>query len=96
MAEVKPKAAPPAEPASRVWRKLPARYHRIVLPLVLSFFMTCVVSFISTWRSIGFIESFVRTWLGAWGLSWLVAFPLLLVVLPAARAVTRFWVDEPS
>jgi hypothetical protein len=61
----------------------------------LSLFMTCVVSLISTWRSIGLVEGFVRTWLGAWALSWLVAFPLLLVVLPLARAVTRWWVDDP-
>ena len=76
-------------------RKLPARYYALVLPLVLSAVMTCVVSLISTWRSVGLIEGFVRLWLGAWGLSWIVAFPLLLVAMPLARAVTRLWVDEP-
>lgn len=75
--------------------RLPARYHGIVLPLVLSFFMTCIVSLVSTWRSVGFIAGFVELWLGAWGLSWLVAFPLLLVILPLARAATRWLVEEP-
>jgi Protein of unknown function (DUF2798) len=65
------------------------------LPLFLSALMTCVVSLISTWRSVGLIDGFVPLWLGAWALSWLVAFPLLLVALPLARTVTRFWVDEP-
>ena len=41
------------------------------------------------------IDGFVRLWLGAWGLSWLVAFPLLFVALPLARAFTRFWVEDP-
>lgn len=75
--------------------RLPARYYGIVLPLILSFLMTCVVSLISTLKSVGLIDGFVALWLGAWGLSWLVAFPLLLVVLPAARAVARWWVEEP-
>jgi hypothetical protein len=75
--------------------RLPARYHAIVLPLILSFFMTCVVSLISTLRSVGLIEGVVPLWLGAWGLSWAVAFPLLLVVMPLARAVARWCVEEP-
>lgn len=83
----------PTGPAGR--RKLPARYFNLVLPLILSALMTCVVSLISTWLSVGLIDGFLKVWLGAWGLSWLVAFPLLLVVLPLARAVTRFWVNEP-
>jgi hypothetical protein len=84
-----------APAARRTRRKLPARYQAIVLPLFLSAVMTCVVSLISTWRSVGLIDGFVRLWLGAWALSWVVAFPLLLVALPLARAVTRFWVEDP-
>jgi hypothetical protein len=76
-------------------RKLPARYHGIVMPLILSLLMTCVVSFISTWRSVGFVAGFTKLWLGAWALSWLVAFPLLLVVLPLARVATSWWVEDP-
>jgi hypothetical protein len=83
------------EPARPRRKKLPPRYFTLVLPLVLSALMTCVVSLISTWRSVGLIDGFARLWLGAWGLSWVVAFPLLLVALPLARTVTRLWVDEP-
>lgn len=86
-------ASKPAAGAAR--RKLPARYYGIVLPLILSLLMTCVVSLISTWRSVGLVPGFATLWLGAWGLSWLVAFPLLLLVMPLTRAVTRWWVDEP-
>lgn len=75
--------------------RLPARYHGVVLPLILSFFMTCIVSLISTLRSVGLIKGFMPLWLGAWGLSWLIAFPLLLFVLPLARSVTRWCVEEP-
>lgn len=83
-----------AAPA-RTRRKLPARYAEIVMPLLLSFLMTCVVSLISTLRSVGVPPHFLRLWLGAWALSWIVAFPLLLVVLPLARTLTGWFVERP-
>jgi len=73
---------------------LPAKYAEIVLPLLLSFLMTCVVSLISTVRSVGMPPHFLTLWLGAWALSWVVAFPLLLVVLPIVRAATDRFVDR--
>ncbi|WP_339561301.1 DUF2798 domain-containing protein, partial [Pseudomonas sp. EA_65y_Pfl1_P113] len=62
-------------------RKLPARYAPIVMPFVLSLLMTAVVSVISTLRSLGATPAFLATWPGAWALSWVVAFPTLLLVL---------------
>lgn len=65
--------------------KLPARYGTLITPLLLSVFMTCIVSLISTLKSIGMSAQFIPKWLGAWGVSWLIAFPVLLLVLPAVR-----------
>ncbi|MBM3116017.1 DUF2798 domain-containing protein [Jeongeupia naejangsanensis] len=69
------------------FRKLPARYASVVMPLLLSLLMTCIVSVISTLRGIG-PGGFPQVWLAAWGLSWLVAFPVLLLVLPVVRRLT--------
>jgi hypothetical protein len=44
---------------------------------------------VSTLRGIGFTQSFLGIWLSAWGLSWLIAFPTLLVALPLVRRATR-------
>jgi Protein of unknown function (DUF2798) len=68
--------------------KLPARYASLVMPLFLSILMTFIVSMVSTLRSIGPVTGFLSIWLGAWGLSWLVAFPTLLFVLPLVRRAT--------
>ncbi|MNF73949.1 hypothetical protein D3C84_559690 [compost metagenome] len=65
--------------------KLPARYGAWVMPLLLSIFMTCIVSLISTFKGIGWSPQFVTKWLAAWGLSWVIAFPVLLLVLPLVR-----------
>ena len=49
--------------------------------------MTFIVSFISTLKSLGFERSLPSIWMTAWGLSWLVAFPTLLLVLPMVRRI---------
>ena len=75
-------------------RKLPARYAGLVLPLLLSILMTFIVSLISTLRGIGLAANLVQVWMGAWGLSWIVAFPTLLMVLPLVRRATRALVES--
>lgn len=74
-------------------RKLPSRYSGVVMPLLLSFLMTFIVSFISTWRGVGLSPDFARIWFGAWALSWVVAFPVLLAVLPLVRRATAAIVE---
>lgn len=68
--------------------KLPARYASVVMPLLLSIFMTCIVSMVSTFRSLGTDPHLVCIWLGAWVISWVIAFPTLLLVLPVVRKTT--------
>lgn len=74
-------------------RRLPARYLGLVMPLLLSLVMTFVVSGVSTLRSLGPTAEFLGTWPVAWGLSWLVAFPTLLVVLPLVRRAAGLLVE---
>lgn len=66
-------------------RRLPARYGTILMPLLLSIIMTFIVSGISTLKALGPTAEALRSWPAAWGLSWLVAFPTLLLVLPLVR-----------
>jgi hypothetical protein len=80
-------------PIGRSLPKLPARYGRFVMPLLLSIVMTCIVSLISTLRSVGLAPDVLHLWLTAWALSWCVAFPTLLVVLPLVRRLTAALVD---
>ena len=77
-------------------RKLPARYNGIVMPFVLSILMTFVVSGVSTVKSLGLPPDFLSLWMSAWVLSWLVAFPTLLLVLPAVRRIVAAVVHPPG
>lgn len=76
-------------------RRLPARYAGIVLPLLLSIFMSGIVSFVSTLHGMGMTHGLLHTWLGAWGWSWMIAFPTVLLVLPVVRNLTRLIVETP-
>lgn len=77
-------------------RRLPSRYGALVMPIVLSILMSLVVSGVSTMKSLGIGPDFLSTWPTAWFLSWLVAFPTLLLVLPLVRRIVGFLVEQPA
>jgi hypothetical protein len=76
-------------------RRLPPRYAALVMPLVLSVLMSLIVSGVSTLKSLGIGAAFLSTWPVAWFLSWLIAFPTLLMVLPLVRRIVSL-VVEPA
>lgn len=60
--------------------------------MILSGLMTLIVSGISTLRVLGPTPAFLQSWPSAWGLSWLIAFPVLLLALPLARRLSAMLV----
>ncbi len=75
------------------FRKLPARYAGVVMPFFLSLMMSGIISFITTLRSVGWQAMSLTGWLGAWGISWVVAFPTVLMLLPVVRRLTAMVVQ---
>lgn len=78
-----------------VFPKLPARYIPVVMPFILSVLMTSVVSLIATLKNLGFSADLLSHWMPAWGLSWIVAFPVLLLVLPLVRRLVSIVCHKP-
>lgn len=64
---------------------IPARFAPALFGFLLSAMMSLIVSGISTLRTAGLVDDFTRLWIGAWLPSWLVAFPIVLVIAPLAR-----------
>jgi hypothetical protein len=77
-------------------RRLPARYHSIVFPFILSIIMCGTVSAVSTVKGLGLTPDFPTRWLSAWGISWLIAFPVLLMILPLVRRIVGAIVAAPA
>ncbi len=97
MSELKSRFGRSGRQAGRVgFRKLPPSAATFVMPLILSILMTCIVSAVSTLRNIGLVEGVAGHWLQAWGLSWLIAFPTLLLVLPLVRRIVGLLVQTPA
>lgn len=76
--------------------RLPARYAALLMPLLLSVLMSCIVAGVSTLKHVGFAPELLRQWMGAWGFSWLVAFPSLMVLLPLVRRLVGRMVEAPA
>lgn len=68
--------------------KLPQRALIFLVPFFLSLVMSGIVSFISTVKALGFSWLMVSPWLSSWGISWAIAFPTVLFVLPFARKLS--------
>lgn len=69
---------------------VPRRLEPILFGLLLTWFMTFVVSGISTLLAIGAAApDFLSLWFRAWMSSWAVAFPAVLVVAPFVRFILR-------
>ncbi len=74
-------------------KKLPNKYSNIVMPLILSCFMTLLVSLISLIRAKGFNLNIIDLWPSAWMISWAIAFPILLLILPLVRKIVSIIVE---
>lgn len=68
---------------------IPRRFETIAFSFVLSGLMSFIISGVSTFRATGLVENFLSLWGGAYLTSWLVAFPVVLVVAPAARKIVH-------
>ncbi|HZH47362.1 MAG TPA: DUF2798 domain-containing protein [Roseococcus sp.] len=70
-----------------------AKVHpRFTVPLtglLLTAIMTCVISGVSTLLALGPTAEALARWPVAWGASWVIAFPTVLVVLPFVQRVVR-------
>jgi hypothetical protein len=68
---------------------LPRRFEPVAFGFLLSGMMSCVVSGLSTAIASGIHGDFFLRWMSAWGPSWTVAFPAVLVVAPLVRRILK-------
>ncbi|MGL5011954.1 MAG: DUF2798 domain-containing protein [Paracoccaceae bacterium] len=75
---------------------LPQRFANPLFALLLSGFMSCIISGLSTFRALGFVDGVIGLWLMNWLTSWAVAFPIVLIIAPIVRRiVTRLTAPRP-
>lgn len=79
-----------------VLKKLPAKAAAWLMPLLLSLFMSGLVSLIATLHANGISMASVERWPSAWLFSWLVAFPVLLLVMPMVKKLVGWLTEAPG
>jgi Protein of unknown function (DUF2798) len=77
-------------------RRLPNRMASVLFGLILTFFMTSIVSLIATVLAIGFVPGMPARWFGSWMTSWAVAFPAILVFGPIVRRLVARLVEQAA
>lgn len=64
---------------------IPVKYLPQVQSLLLSGFMSFIMSGVITLVNLGVIDGFMSIWLHAWIVAYAIAFPTILLVFPFAR-----------
>jgi len=78
------------------FRKLPAKAAYVLTPMILSFLMSGIVASIATLRAVGLSPDLSEKILHAWMLSYPVAFPTAMLVLPLVRRIVGLLVEPPD
>ncbi len=61
------------------------KYLHQVQALLLSGFMSFIMSGAITLINLGFVDNFITVWIRAWLIAYAIAFPTILIVFPFAR-----------
>ena len=56
--------------------------------------MTAVVVFVSTWINFGFQDSFLFRFLRGWGIAFVLAYPLVIVLMPRLQKFFQSFVKK--
>jgi hypothetical protein len=75
---------------------MPARFAPFLFGFILSGLMSFSVSGIATLRNAGLVDGVFGLWVSAWLLSWMFAFPVVLVVAPITRRLVGMLVRVPE
>ncbi len=76
-------------------KKLPKKMGSLLMPFIVSGLMTLIVAGVSTAFSLGLsAPNLFEMWSGAWMISWIIAFPSLIFILPLAKKVVSLVVEE--
>ncbi|HOV13121.1 MAG TPA: DUF2798 domain-containing protein [Spirochaetota bacterium] len=65
----------------------PKKMANLISMFLMVFIMTFVVVFVSTVINYGFSSDFIVRWMKGWGISFLVAFPTVLIIMPFIKRI---------
>ncbi|PKP80350.1 MAG: hypothetical protein CVT79_15990 [Alphaproteobacteria bacterium HGW-Alphaproteobacteria-18] len=76
-------------------KKLPVRLFQPLFGLFMAFFMSFLMSGAITALNVGFPPDYFSRWMHSWGLAFMIAYPVILIVAPLARRLALQFVESP-
>ena len=74
----------------------PQKKFHLVFSLVMGAMMIFLMTFVITAVNVGFSDGFVRTWMKAFGIAYVVGVPVIFFLAPVARKLTAGLVGAPQ
>ncbi|MDC0407065.1 DUF2798 domain-containing protein [Candidatus Thioglobus sp.] len=63
----------------------------LIFSVAMSFFMVMVMSFVVTYKNVGWTDQTIDLWLSSFLYAWIVAFPLIFIFAPIfKKAIVKF------
>lgn len=77
-------------------QKIHVKHMSWLMPLFLSGLMSGSLSCFNLFMNQGWIDGFFYKWLSIWCLSWVVAYPLILIFIPLVKRLLMLIVHIPK
>lgn len=65
------------------------KHHKLVFSFFMALLMSCIMSLVISIFNVGIVTNIVAIWLKAWGFSFIVAFPTVVVVSPLVHKLVN-------
>lgn len=69
------------------------KYKHVVFAFFMALLMSCIMSFVISIFNVGLVSNILFIWLKAWGFAFAIAFPTVVLVVPAVRKLVNLVIN---
>ena len=73
-----------------------SKYHRYVFAFFMSLLMSCIMSLVISIFNVGMVGNILRIWIESSALSFVIAFPTIVVISPTVNRLVSLALHEPE
>lgn len=73
-----------------------SKHQKIVFSFFMAFFMSGAMSLVISIFNIGIVTNIIVIWLNAWGISFIVAFPTIIIISPFVQKLVKLVIYDDS
>ncbi|OIP83519.1 MAG: hypothetical protein AUK44_05050 [Porphyromonadaceae bacterium CG2_30_38_12] len=74
--------------------KIKKKHEGKITMIIMVFFMTMIISLVNTLRNYGLEPDFAAKWLQSWGFAFIVALPVVMIVMPNTKKLVSKFVEK--